>query len=310
MATSSFQAARRLLFSILAAAVFIPAAATAAASAASKPIVLPLGTYADTPLKTINGVIDGQTIPFIFDTGGGLTLVTPEAAVKLGCQPFGKVTDFRADGEQISMQRCGPVTLHLGDYKVTGEVGVFDLMGLIRSQVERARKRGHDVPMPPTTGGLVGLSSFKNQVITLDYAHDRVIVETPESLKTRIADMRPVNLRVATHASGSTDLFVQAKADTGTLWLQLDSGNNGPTGLAPNAIKQLGITLPKGKSKSIKLDLIGFGEVPVKVIRREMIYDGQLGIGLFRKLILTIDLKHGQAWAAFAEGDSYPPSAG
>lgn len=297
---STCRAASRLLFSVLM-AVMIPAGALAATAAPPQPIVLPLGTYADTALKTISGEIGGHTIPFLFDTGGGLTLLTPEAAKTLGCQPFGKVTDFRADGEQISMQRCGPVTLRLGDYAVTGEVGVFDLMGLIRGQVERARKQGHDVPMPPTIGGLVGLSSFKDQAITLDYAHDRVIVETPASLRARVAQMHPINLRVATHASGGTDLFVQAKADTGTLWLQLDSGNNGPTGLAPHAIKQLGIVLPKGESKTINLNLVGLGEVPLKVIRRSMIYDGQLGSGLFRKLVLTIDLKRGLAWAAFAE---------
>mgnify|MGYP002713103871 CR=1 FL=1 len=108
--------------------------------------------------------------------------------------------------------------------------------------------------------------------------------------------MRPLTVRVATEADGSKVVFVQAKAETGTLWLELDSGNNGSTYLAPQAIKQLGITLPKGEKASVQLQLAGFGEVPVVARRRTMIYDGQLGIGMISKFVWTIDLKTSRAW--------------
>lgn len=263
----------------------------------SKPVVLSLKPYASTSLKTVDVKVGAQTVPFLFDTGGGLTVVTPDVAKRLGCIPFGQVTGFRATGEKITEKRCGPVTLQIGAYLTHGETGVFDLMGMIRGQVERARKAGKDVPMPPTLGGLIGLSSFQHQIITLDYAHDRIIVETPRSALIRTSSMQPVKARVASEASGSVDVFLQARAQTGTLWLELDSGNNGPTLLAPHAIRQLGMALPKGKRQSLDIDLIGLGKVPATVMRRPMIYDGQLGIALIDKLVVTIDLANGHAWA-------------
>lgn len=277
------------------------AQAAPGATGSSRPIVLPLEPYADTPLKAVAVTMGGKTVPFLFDTGGGLTVVTPEAADTLGCTPFGQVTGFRADGEKITEKRCGPVALRIGAYGTTDEVGVFDLMGMIRKQVEHARKAGRDVPMPPTIGGLVGLSSFKGRIVTLDYAHDRIVVETPASARARIRSMQPVAARVVTEASGSMNVLLQARAQTGTLWLQVDSGNNGPTFLSPHAAAQLGITLPKDKQEPLDIDLIGLGKVPASVRLRPMIYDGQLGIGTIRKLVLTIDLADGRAWAELSK---------
>ena len=156
----------------------------------------------------------------------------------LACQPFGQATGYRADGEKIAFPRCGPADLRIGDYDTNDEVGVFDLMAMIRKQVEHARQQGHDVPMPPTLGGLVGLSSFRGQVVTLDYAHDRIVVETPQSMRPHSA-MKPLEVRRATLPSGGVEVFVQAMAARGTLWLQLGSGNNGPTFLAPHDIRRM-----------------------------------------------------------------------
>jgi hypothetical protein len=285
------------LFALSAAALCLPMDATERVVEA-QPIVIPLHTYADTPLQTVQVTLDGKAVPFLFDTGGGLTFVSPEAAKSLGCQPFGQATGFRADGEKISFPRCGPTEFPIGDYRAEGEVGVFDLMVMIRKQVEGARKQGRDVPMPPTLGGLVGLSSFRHQVLTLDYAHDRIVVETPQSMRTRIDSMTPLDMRLATLPSGGVEVFIKVKATKGTLWLQLDSGNNGPTFLAPHAIEQLGLDLPKGEKKRVALDLTHFQSMPATVARRDMIYDGQLGIDVIDKLIITLDLQHGKAWAA------------
>lgn len=293
---------RRLIASRLAVPLFAIALGLAASSATATaenaaPVVIPLQAYADTPLKVVQVKVGTETIPFLLDTGGGLTFVTPAVAGRLGCEPFGQATGFRADGEKVSFPRCGSVGLDIGGYRADGEVGVFDLMGMIRKQVEHARKQGHAAAMPPTLGGMIALPSFRRQAITLDYAHDRLIVETPQSMRTRVASMRPLDVRIATLPSGGVEVFVQAKARKGTLWLQLDSGNNGPTFLAPHAIEQLGISLPKDEKKSLQIELAGFGAVSAKVARRSMIYDGQLGLALISKLVITLDLENGKAWA-------------
>ncbi|MBP1474524.1 hypothetical protein J7I44_09430 [Frateuria sp. MAH-13] len=292
------------LFVLLAASLPSSEGATAR-GVQTQPIVIPLHPYADTPLQTVKASIGGQAIPFLFDTGGGLTFVTPGVADTLGCQPFGQATGFRADGEKIAFPRCGPIRFGMSGYGAQGEVGVFDLMAMIRQQVEAARKQGHEVAMPPTLGGLIGLSSFRHQVLTLDYAHDRIVVETPQSMRARVATMTPLDVRVATLPSGAIEVFVRATAAKGTLWLQLDSGNNGPTFLAPHAIEQLGLDLPKGEKKDVALDLTHFGSVAATVARRDMIYDGQLGIGLIGKMVITIDLQHDRAWAAMNAGTAH-----
>lgn len=266
-----------------------------------RPVVLSLEPYAGSSLKTVGVTVGDKTIPFLLDTGGGITVVTPEVVDALGCEPFGQMTGFRADGTEIRARRCGPTELRIGAYRAAGEVGVFDLMGMIRDQVEQARARGQEVAMPPTVGGLIGLASFEQQTLTLDYAHDQLIVETPHSAGARTRSMRPIGVRVSTGASGSVEVFLEARAQTGTLWLQLDSGNDGPTFLAPHAVKQLGIVLPPGERDSLNIDLIGLGELPITVMRRPMIYDGQLGLGAIRKLLLTIDLADGRAWASFSD---------
>lgn len=289
------------LFVLSAAAWTLPPSVIAH-PAQTQPIIIPLHAYADTPLQTVQATVGGEAVPFLFDTGGGLTFVTPGVADTLGCQPFGQATGFRADGEKIAFPRCGPTGLRIGGYSAQGEVGVFDLMAMIRKQVEAANKPGHEVAMPPTLGGLIGLSSFRHEVLTLDYAHDRVVVETPQSMRARVATMTPLDVRVATLPNGAVEIFVRAKAAKGTLWLQLDSGNNGPTFLAPHAIEQLGLDLPEGEKKNVALDLTHFGSVPATVVRRDMIYDGQLGIGVIGKMVITIDLQHERAWAAMNAG--------
>lgn len=262
------------------------------------PVEIPLHAYADTPLKTVQVDVAGHAMPFLFDTGGGLTFVGPELVGKLGCMPFGQATGFRADGEKEAFPRCGPVSLAIDGYRVHEEVGVFDLMAMIRKQVAQARAKGRDVSMPPALGGMVALPSFRHRAVTLDYARDRLIVETPQSLRRRVASMHPLAVRVATLPSGGMDVFVQAKAKEGTLWLQLDSGNNGPTFLAPHALDQLGIDVPDGESRALDLALTGYGRIATRVKRRDMIYDGQLGLGVIRHLVITLDLENDRAWAA------------
>ncbi len=251
------------------------------------PIVLHLHPYAGTDLRTVTAVLGDSARQFIFDTGAGFTVITPGETAAAGCAPFGRIVGFRADGGQIALRRCGPVRLHIGGYAVTGEVGVFDLDSLLGKGA-------------PPVGGLIGLESFGGRAITLDLAHGRVIVETPASLAARVRAMHPIHVRLARGPGGDVDPFIEARADTGTVWLEVDSGNNGPVFLAPQALQQLGLRVAKGKRAETSLDVIGLGPVPATVARRGMVYDGQLDPAFLRRIVLTIDLATGRAWAVRA----------
>ena len=47
-------------------------------------------------LQTVDVEIGGRRLPFLFDTAGGATLVTPALANDIGCEPFGRATGSRA----------------------------------------------------------------------------------------------------------------------------------------------------------------------------------------------------------------------
>lgn len=255
-------------------------------SAAAQAVQLKLDPYANTDLRTVQVTANGHQSPFIFDTGAGLTVLTPEYARYAGCSPFGLDTGFRADGGKVTSARCGPATLEIGRYRVDREVAEFDLMKLLGKGA-------------PPVGGIVGLESFEGHAVTVDLAHDRVTIETPRSLALRIVGMRPVNVRIARGAGGDVVPFIEVRAKTGTLWMEVDSGNNGPVFLAPHAQQQLGISIPEHGKSQLDLDVIGLGPVAVTAASRDLIYDGQLDPAFLRQMELTIDIEHGRAWARF-----------
>jgi hypothetical protein len=271
-------------------------ALTACGTAGARPIHLTLSPYANSDLRTVVVTVNGRKSPFIFDTGAGDTVLTPEETRYAGCTPFGQVTGFRATGGQVTSSRCGPVMLQIGDYRVDREVLEFDLLKLLGKA--------------PPVGGILGLASFDGQAVTIDLAHDRVTIETRRSLARRIRDMRPVKVRVTVDASGAVVPFIEARAKTGTLWLEVDSGNDGPVFLAPHAQRQLGISIPEHATRPLDLDVVGLGRVPVTAASRSLIYDGQLDPAFLRQIELTIDLQHDRAWARFDTPSSRNRGAG
>lgn len=70
--------------------------------ACARPVQLMLRPYGHTALRTVEVTVNGHESPFIFDTGAGMTVVTPEEARYAGCTPFGQVTGFRADGGKVT----------------------------------------------------------------------------------------------------------------------------------------------------------------------------------------------------------------
>jgi hypothetical protein len=252
--------------------------------AGAAPIQLTLRPYANTVLRTVEVTVNGHEMPFIFDTGAGITVLTPDAARYAGCTPFGQMTGFRANGGKIVSSRCGPVTLAIGGYRVSGEVAEFDLLKLLGKGA-------------PPVGGIVGLASFDGRAVTIDLAHDRVTIETRSSLARRIRGMRPISVRMVRGAGGDLVPFIEARAKTGTLWMEADSGNDGPVFLAPAAQQQLGISIALHSKQQLDLDIVGLGRFPINAASRDMIFDGQLDPDFLRQIELTVDFARGRAWA-------------
>ncbi len=238
------------------------------------------------PLKSVQVAVGGETLPFILDTGGGFTIITPEVAKKTGCVPFGRLTGFRHNGDRIETQRCSKTTLGLEGMNVNVETAVFDLMAVLR--------QSGDLPL---VGGLIALNMFEKVPITLDYANEKLVIESPASFKERINGMKPLSVRLSRQGGGaSIDLFVEVEAKSGTIWLELDSGNNGPVLLSKHAVAQLGLDTTQS-SLPVLLNMVGLGPVKNEAVVSDLIYDGLLNTKFLNETVLTIDLSAGKAWA-------------
>jgi len=266
--------------------VIAPGAYTVAAQQFPRqadPIEVPLTAYIAN-LRTLAVTIGNETVPFLLDTGGGFTVLTPEVARAAGCVAFGRVTGFRSSGERLDMRRCGPVSLRLGPLTVRTEVAILDLMALLKGA--------------PIIGGIISLHTLQDGAFTLDLAANRLVVESRRSLTQRITKMRPVSLRTSRQAGGAAlDVFLAIDTPNGAIWLELDSGNAGPVLLSPHALTQLGLTLSGDQPRPASLDVRGLGPTPLDVAMKDLIYDGLLNAAFLESVVLTVDLPSARAWA-------------
>lgn len=118
------------------------------AEPAGRRATIPLAIYAGLLRQTTVSVA-GPAHPFIFDTGGGETLIGPGIASAIGCQPYGRAIGFRSSGEQVRFAYCDDVVLRIGDVSIEHDrVGVFDLQALLPAGL-------------PPADGVVSLRSFR-----------------------------------------------------------------------------------------------------------------------------------------------------
>src|SRR5262245_38028176 len=254
------------------------------AAALQQPVELELAPYAG-HLRTVQGRIGAFAGTFLFDSGGGGTVLSEGTARSVGCTPFGRATGFRHDGQRIDGRRGTPIDLALGDYRRVGEVGVLDLGALLQG-------------LPPVAG-IVSLETFAGQTLTMDLRHERLVVETAASLEQRTKDARPLQVRIGRQAAGAAlDLVGAIDGAHGPLWFELDCGNLAPVLIAPHAFVELGIDAPRGDAvREVRLPVHGLGPVACKVAAKELIYDGLLNAEFCREHVLTLDLAAGRGWA-------------
>ncbi len=245
-------------------------------------VEIPLTTYI-AGLRLVEVKIEGSTGQFIFDSAGGLSLITPEFSRSLGVEPFGRVTAFKHTGERVEFQRIPARDLAVGGVKMQHiELMLFDVMKLLEGA--------------PVVQGVIALNTFDGTALTIDFAKNRLILEDKDSLSQRVKDMKPLQIRAARQSGGAAlDVFVAVNSPRGTLWLELDSGNAGPVLVSPHAADQLGLQL-SGETTAATLRLSPEIEYSCTVTRKETIYDGVLNATFFQQHIVTLDLKNMRAW--------------
>jgi hypothetical protein len=252
-------------------------------------VVAPLLPWAGL-LRSVTVTVDGTAHSFIFDTGGGETMITPEVAAAVGCTPYGRAIGFRMGGERIEFEYCDNVALRLGQVALArAPVGVFDLNSILPSGL-------------PPTDGVLSLRSFRDRPVTIALGAGRLTFETAGSLAARVRRMRPLTIRMATGPSGAEmTLYVAARIGKRRVWLLLDSGNSDPVLVAPHVAAMTGLD---GAGGNAVIQIDGVGPVQLPIRQQPIIYDGVLGAEFLQDWILTFDLPSARAWAAPADRPS------
>jgi hypothetical protein len=261
-----------------------------AAKPAAGPMVIPLEPYVDSDHFAFRGRINGHEGLFQFDTGGGITLVTPPAAEVAGCKPWGRLTGFRMRGDRVDAPRCDGVTIEAAGARLAPPTTlVFDLSKFLPKDA------------PPLLGS-VGLDAFPGRPVTLDLAGRRLIVETPASLKARVAHATEVPIHVVWEAEGYAP-SVMAALDTpqGRVWFTIDSGSDGAVNLGRHVAALFGLDPEKKVGQPFDAKLAGGVPVTGKAYINDLILDGNIGSPVLKRWVITFDVKAGRMWIAPAK---------
>jgi hypothetical protein len=240
--------------------------------------------------QTLDAAIDGHAGAFLFDSGWGVSSVTPHYAELIGCKPWGKMFGFRATGERVDAERCNSAVLNLAGVALEmPTLGVIDLMKYMPKSVV-------------TYAGALGLDAFDGRAITIRSRARQLILESPGSLAARVTRAHRVPIRLVRDVQGaalSADIGVPTAS--GMIWLELDTGNYGGTMIGRHVAQLVGLD-PKAKGgQDLHMQIIPGITVAGRARIGDYIMDGNIGEDFLDQWDLTLDLSNGRGWLAPAE---------
>jgi hypothetical protein len=269
-----------------AALIALGLAACASATAQTEtPLTIPLTPLRER-LRTVEVGANGATGTFLFDSAGGVTMVSPAFAERAHCTPAGRGVGFRMNGERLDTPLCRGLGLDVGGRHWTPrQIGVFDVSPYL-------------APGQTAPDGNLALDAFEGRAVTLDVAHNALIVETPASLAARINGAVEVPMRLSRESQGaSLSANIGVPGPDGLAWFELDSGNGG-TVLVSKHIAAAFHLDPNGQGpQQLELDIApGIHLSTDRAIATDLILDGNLGMPFLSRFVVTFDLAHERAW--------------
>jgi hypothetical protein len=267
-----------------AAALLCCSAPSMASDAPDAPQVIKLERFRKA-LWTVRVTINGKSGDFLFDTGGGHTLVTSDFARGIGCKFVGRITGYNMFGKRIDTPYCNDVAIQAGTVPLgRGAIGTIDF--------------GTQFAGDKTPDGLLALDAFDGKVITIDQAAATLTIETPNSLEQRTKSMVELPLRVSRECSARClSVFLGVPRPEGMTWLILDSAAGGVSLIAKDYAAAFGLDA-NAKDQRLRLDVAPGISVDSPVIVTDMIMDGNLGQPFMSRYMITLDLARSRAWLA------------
>jgi hypothetical protein len=279
---------------LLASCVLVTATCVTGVAAQSvRPVaVISLGSYQDNPnFLTVRASVNGHERTFAFDSGEGVSMISPELAQAIGCKPWGQVTGIRMNGERIDAPHCDDITFDVaGQHLAAPSVIVFDLMKFFK-------------PGEPRLDGSLGFDLFAGRAITFEFSGRSIVLESPASLATRVAHGTEVPIRIVRDAEGlALTVDVGVPTPEGMAWMELDSGG-GNSIIIGKHIASLFKLDPESKGMQ-QVSFTLAGKIPVTAPARvmdHMIMDGNINVPFLRNWDVTLDFATGRAWVAPAK---------
>ena len=280
---------RGLVFVLICLYLSIAATNVLAATPAKAPLVIELIPHpGGTSMMTMHATVNGHEGNFVFDTGAGVSYISPGFAQAIGCKPWGQITGFTLVGQRLDMQRCDGVVFDVEGQRFSSpESGVFDLMKFMPPNV-------------PRVDGSIGLDVFAGRAITLSLAQKQLIIQTPATLAARAKLGKEVPIRIIREAGGvSISVYVAVPTSAGMAWMELDCGNGGANVVGKHLAALL--KLDPSKKEPQPASFMIAGGVPVEGMARvneSLIMDGNIGTRFLIKWDLTLDLANSRGWLA------------
>lgn len=272
------------LSAVLLAASFLAGSAPTAQAPVEKPQVIKLERFRKALWK-VHVTINGVPGDFLFDTGGGVTLLSKAFASKIECNYWGRNTGYNMFGERGDGAHCDGVQLMAGEVALTPvSVGHIDF--------------GEQFPGDKAPDGLLSLDAFDGKAITIDQAAGTLTIETPSSLAERVAGMAELPMRLVRDCSARClNAFVAVPTPKGLTWLILDSGAGGVSLIARDYANAFGLDSAKKMGQQLRVDIAPGVSVDSPVMIADMIMDGNLGQPFMSRYVLSMDIAHGRLWA-------------
>ena len=264
--------------------------ALAAVGQASAQAVLKLDPYGDKQYS-VPVEVGGLKGHFLFDTGEGVTMISPAMARAAGCQPWAHLSVFRMGGERLDAPRCDT-------FEIKTAIGALRTRSSLVYDITEVN--GKDAP--PLDGAL-GLDAFDGKVITLRLMAREVVIETPTSLAARTAKAIPVPIRIVRGAEGTAlDVNLGVPTAKGMAWMELDNANKGPTIFVSQALAPLFKLNPDTREKQdVAFDIAPGVQFKGQArVFPNMTLDGDVGMQLLKDWDLTLDLASERGWLSAA----------
>jgi hypothetical protein len=261
------------------------AGAPAVKAPVEKPQVVKLERFRKALWK-VHLTVNGVPGDFLFDTGGGVTLLAKDFAPKVECTYWGRSTGYNMFGKRGDDAHCDGVQLVAGEATFTPvNVGKIDF--------------GDQFPGDKAPDGLLSLDAFDGKAITIDQAAGTLTIETPQSLAERVAHMTELPMRLVRDCSARClNAFVAVPTSKGLTWLILDSGAGGVSLIARDYADAFGLDSAKKMGQQLRVDIVPGISVDSPVMIADMIMDGNLGQPFMSQYVLTLDIANGRLWAS------------